>query len=81
MKVNADHIKALEFMDKEDLLTMVKSMMGSGIALNFYGKRTAQEIDKKVRPHSPSSYLSTASVDNPAGNAPQQYASSSTQSD
>lgn len=57
MKVNADHIKALEFMDKEDLLTMVKSMMGSGIALNFYGKRTAQEIDKKVRPHLPSSYL------------------------
>lgn len=43
-------MKALEFMDKEDLLTMVKSMMGSGIALNFYGKRTAQEIDKKVRP-------------------------------
>ena len=24
--------------------------MSSGISLNFHGKRTAQEIDKKVRP-------------------------------
>ncbi|MBF0556179.1 MAG: site-specific DNA-methyltransferase [Nitrospirae bacterium] len=48
--VNADNINALEFMDREDLLVMVKAMMGSGIAINFHGKRTAQEIDKKVRP-------------------------------
>lgn len=50
MNVNADHLSALEFMDRDDLLKMVKSIMNSGISLNFHGKRTAQEIDKKVRP-------------------------------
>ena len=48
--INADSMNALEFMDREDLLATIKSMMGSGIAINFYGKRSAQEIDKKVRP-------------------------------
>ena len=41
---------ALENLDKEGLLKMVKTMMGGGIVLNFHGKRSAQEIDKKVRP-------------------------------
>jgi adenine-specific DNA-methyltransferase len=43
-------MKELELLDKEDLLKMVKSMMSGGIVVNFHGKRTAQEIDRKVRP-------------------------------
>ena len=50
MNVTADHLNALEMLDKEDLLKMVKTMMGNGVVLNFHGKRSAQEIDKKVRP-------------------------------
>lgn len=50
MSINTDHINAVEFMDRDDLLKMVKSLMNHGISLNFHGKRTAQEIDKKVRP-------------------------------
>lgn len=49
-KVTNEHLNALENLDKEDLLKMVKTMMSGGIVLNFHGKRTAQEIDKKVRP-------------------------------
>lgn len=37
-------------MDREDLIKMVKAMMGGGIVLNFHGKRYAQEVEKKVRP-------------------------------
>lgn len=48
--ISDEHINALENLDKEDLLKMVKTMMGGGIVLNFHGKRSAQEIDKKVRP-------------------------------
>lgn len=50
MSVTSDHLAALEMMDKEDLLKMVKTMMSGGVILNFHGKRIAQEIDKKVRP-------------------------------
>lgn len=45
-----NHMDSIEMMDREDLLKMVKTMMSGGITLNFHGKRTAQEIDKKVRP-------------------------------
>ena len=45
-----NNIDALEMLEREDLLKMVKSLMGGGITLSFHGKRTAQEIDKKVRP-------------------------------
>jgi adenine-specific DNA-methyltransferase len=48
--VTNEQISALENLDKDDLLKMVKTMMSGGIVLNFHGKRTAQEIDKKVRP-------------------------------
>jgi adenine-specific DNA-methyltransferase len=41
---------SIEMLDKEDLLKLLKTMMSGGIVLNFHGKRTAQEIDKKVRP-------------------------------
>jgi adenine-specific DNA-methyltransferase len=47
MNVNADQLSALDFMDRDDLLKMVKSIMGGGITLSFHGKRTAQEIGKK----------------------------------
>ncbi|WP_342427590.1 site-specific DNA-methyltransferase [Paenibacillus sp. FSL L8-0158] len=45
-----DDLDQLDLLDKEDLLKLVKSMMSGGVALSFYGKRTAKEIDKKVRP-------------------------------
>lgn len=48
--VNSTTFSALENLDKEDLLKMVKTMINGGIVVNFHGKRTAQEIDKKVRP-------------------------------
>ncbi len=50
MNITSDHINSLENLDKEDLLKMVRTMVSGGIVLNFHGKRTAQEIDKKVRP-------------------------------
>ncbi|WP_096271752.1 site-specific DNA-methyltransferase [Paucisalibacillus globulus] len=40
----------LEFLDREDLLKIVKNMVNGGIAISFNGKRTAEEIYKKVRP-------------------------------
>jgi len=50
MSVTEDQINALEMMEHDELVKMVKTMMNGGIVLNFHGKRTAQEIDKKVRP-------------------------------
>ena len=41
---------SLEQLDREDLIKMVKSMLGGGIVVGFNGKRTALEISKKVRP-------------------------------
>lgn len=49
MKNNLD-LKALEMLDQEDLLKLVKSMVSGGVALSFYGKRSAMEISKRVRP-------------------------------
>jgi len=43
-------LNALELLDQEDLLKIVKGMMGGGVALSFHGKRTATEISKRVRP-------------------------------
>lgn len=40
----------LDFLDREDLLKIVKNMINGGVSLSFYGKRTAEEIYKKVRP-------------------------------
>jgi adenine-specific DNA-methyltransferase len=50
MNITADHLDALEMLEKDDLVKMVKTMMSGGVVLNFHGKRTAQEIDRKVRP-------------------------------
>ena len=50
MALKDDYLSSVELMDRDDLLKTVKSLMTGGIAINFHGKRTAQEIDKKVRP-------------------------------
>lgn len=47
---NSSHTDSLEQLDREDLIKMVKSMLGGGVVVGFHGKRTALEISKKVRP-------------------------------
>lgn len=41
---------SIELLDRDDLLKLLKTMINGGITLNFFGKRTAMEIAKKVRP-------------------------------
>jgi adenine-specific DNA-methyltransferase len=41
---------SIELLDREDLLKLLKTMINGGVTLNFYGKRSAMEIAKKVRP-------------------------------
>jgi adenine-specific DNA-methyltransferase len=48
--IKNEQTDSIDLLDREDLLKMVKAMMSGGIVVNFHGKRTAQEIDKKVRP-------------------------------
>lgn len=43
-------VTSLELLDRDDLVKMVTSMAQGGIFINFYGKRSATEIAKKVRP-------------------------------
>jgi adenine-specific DNA-methyltransferase len=43
-------LTGLELLDREDLLAMVKRMVDGGVSLSFYGKRTAMEIERRVRP-------------------------------
>ncbi len=50
MSITENQINALDMMERDDLVKMVKTMMNGGIVLNFHGKRAAQGIDKKVRP-------------------------------
>ena len=50
IKLVKENLGALESLDRDDLLQMVKTMISGGIVVNFHGKRLAQEIDKKVRP-------------------------------
>jgi adenine-specific DNA-methyltransferase len=50
MNITENQVNALDMMERDDLIKMVKTMMNGGIVLNFHGKRTAQETDKKVRP-------------------------------
>jgi len=44
---NADSIDKL---DREDLIKLIKTMLGGGVVVGFNGKRTASEISKRVRP-------------------------------
>jgi len=41
---------ALEFMSKEDLIEVIRSMIDGGVSINFHGKRFSHEVYKKVRP-------------------------------
>lgn len=43
-------VNALELLDREDLLKMLTSLAEGGVFINFYGKRAATEIARKVRP-------------------------------
>jgi adenine-specific DNA-methyltransferase len=50
MDITTEQSQALDMLDREDLIKLVKSLTSGGVVLNFHGKRIAQEIDKKVRP-------------------------------
>jgi adenine-specific DNA-methyltransferase len=43
-------LDALDMLDREDLVAMVKRMLNGGVSLSFHGKRTAMEIARRVRP-------------------------------
>ncbi len=45
-----DPLAGIELLDQEDLIRLVRSMLGTGVALTFHGKRSAKEISRKVRP-------------------------------
>lgn len=47
---NPDLEDALDGLDREDLLKVVRGLLSNGVALSFHGKRTAMEIAKRVRP-------------------------------
>lgn len=47
---SAPDLDGLDLLDREDLIAMVKRMVVGGVSLSFYGKRTAMEIARKVRP-------------------------------
>jgi adenine-specific DNA-methyltransferase len=47
-----DNLTSLELMSKEELLEFAKKTVNGGITLSFYGKRTAQVIQRKVMPRS-----------------------------
>lgn len=51
-KVTTSDLDGLELLDKDDLIKIVKKMVSSGVSLMFHGKRTAQEIQRRVRPRS-----------------------------
>jgi len=50
LRTNEAEPNPLDFLDKEDLIKLVRSLLGSGVALSFSGKRSALEIGRKVRP-------------------------------
>jgi len=39
-----------EHFEREELIEIIKKMLDGGVTLSFHGKRTAQEIQRKVRP-------------------------------
>ncbi len=46
----APESEPLELLEKEELIKLIGTLARGGIALNFYGKRSALEIAKRVRP-------------------------------
>lgn len=45
-------LDGLELLDKDELIEIINKMATGGVCLSFYGKRTAQEIQRRVRPRS-----------------------------
>ena len=41
---------SLDLMSKDELLDFAKKLVEGRVSLSFYGKRTAQDIDRKVMP-------------------------------
>ncbi|MBR0869641.1 site-specific DNA-methyltransferase [Bradyrhizobium tropiciagri] len=50
LRADQEQPNPLDFLDKEDLIKLVKSLLSGGVALSFSGKRSALEIGRKVRP-------------------------------
>jgi adenine-specific DNA-methyltransferase len=48
--ISEDSASALERLDREDLVKLVKTMLSNGVALTFHGKRAVMEISRRVRP-------------------------------
>ncbi|WP_188915030.1 site-specific DNA-methyltransferase [Salinarimonas ramus] len=42
--------EALDALDRDDLVKIVRGLLANGVALSFHGKRTAVEIARRVRP-------------------------------
>jgi len=49
-EISDDTLAGIDLLDQEDLVRLVKSLLSGGVALTFHGKRSAQEISRKVRP-------------------------------
>jgi adenine-specific DNA-methyltransferase len=43
-------LSSLDLLERGDLIKMITAMTGSGVVINFYGKRAAAEISRSVRP-------------------------------
>ena len=48
--VRPSNLKNIELLDREDLVKIIHRMATGGVAVMFNGKRSAMEIQKKVRP-------------------------------
>ena len=48
--INFESLNNLEILDRDDLIKIIKTMATGGVAVMFNGKRSAMEIQKKVRP-------------------------------
>lgn len=60
LRANEAEPNRLDFLDKEDLIKLAKSLLSGGVALSFSGKRSALEIGRKVRLVVPSSIATTS---------------------
>ena len=48
--INPNDLSNLDLLDREDLIKIIHRMATGGVAVMFNGKRSAMEIQKKVRP-------------------------------
>ena len=48
--INPNDLSNLNLLDREDLIKIIHRMATGGVAVMFNGKRSAMEIQKKVRP-------------------------------